>query len=249
MNFDYINNPPICFVFALGLEVSPLIEHSQVLRTWRKGKSRHWEAMCNGIPVRIVRTGIGPNRAKIALQDLDYKPAIIINSGSAGALSPDLRVGHMVIPNQTVGLANKGRPLQCDGDLAERLSQAGLERGHKPRLKPLVTSDKPIFLTKERMDIHERTNCWAVDMEAYAIAEVARHIGARFACLKVISDSLSHSKLPGKPSKKETLRKPWKIPLALWDIAHWSLFIRSFKRSLNLLPPILMGFLDSMDKI
>lgn len=248
MNYHYSENPPICFVFALGLEAAPFIENLQVLRTWRKGKSRHWQAMVNGTQIRIVRTGIGPNRARMAIQELDYKPSIIINSGSAGALAPDLRVGHMVIPNETFRLASDATPFKCDGDLVGILTQAGLEKGHNPISRPLVTSDKPIFLTAERMNTHRKTLCWAVDMEAHAIAEAANAIGARFGCIKVISDVLSHSKLPRKPAKNETFRKPWKIPSAVWDIVHWTLFIRSFKRSLSLLPPVLLSFLDSMEK-
>ena len=120
----------------------------------------------------IVVTGGGV--AATLERDLDDKaalfPGIILSCGIAGALSPSLRPGDVVIDGNVL--------------LVERLGQA-LPHAHRGG----VLGNGAITATAaEKRILHERTGAIAVDMESHVAARVAVRKGLPFAALRVISD-------------------------------------------------------------
>lgn len=245
MHFDYGEKKPVCFAFAMGVEAGPLLEKSQIIRTWRKGKARHWEAVFKGIRFRVLRCGVGEKRAENATLNLDITPSAIISAGSAGALGADLRIGAITVPEHIFSAHDGGPGLKCSPDLVGALREACLAQGIVPNGDPLVTSNRPVFLTRERADLLQRSLCSSVDMESRAIGRAASEIGAKFACLRVISDEVAHSRLPRKPDTREFYKRPWRLHETLSDALHWAFFLRRFKRTLRLLPPALLAFLEN----
>jgi nucleoside phosphorylase len=244
MDLRQNENTPICVAFAMGIEAEPFLKSLEVLRTWRKGKTRHWLALHNGTPLRVIRCGVGANRAKRAIHELGFIPDTLIVAGSAGALSKELDVGSIVIPEEIFNHSHPAPSFKCKPSLVSALGAACAGLGVEPCFEPMVTSAAPVFLTNERLKMYERTNCWSVDMESAAIAEAAGDIGADFACIRVISDGVAHSRLPGKPSTNGLVTSPWKLPGIISEAIHWTLFLRNFKKSLLRLPPILLRFIN-----
>ena len=128
----------------------------------------------------VLYTGVGKVNAAIAATEavLETRPIHLINYGTAGALNPSItglnRVNHIVQRDMDV------RPL-------------GFELGHTPFDTTghidlggpgvsLGTGDHFVTTPPERVtDI--------VDMEAYALAKVARLFSIHFQCWKYISDN------------------------------------------------------------
>lgn len=123
--------------------------------------------------------GIGSISARIAT-DAAYKAAksdvsLIISAGLAGGLTPDLRVADIVQP-----------AVVADG-------VDGLSITTAAGTGTLITSGA-IATAPDKHSL-ARSGAFAVDMEAFAVADVARVYGVPFLAIKSISDELAF-KLP-----------------------------------------------------
>jgi hypothetical protein len=137
-------------------------------------------ACAAGPEVEVLRTGVGPERATAALKRRlarGVRPALVISSGFAGALSGPLPLHGCVTATAVLRLeAGAVLPVPLSpGTLrvvpgvarCALLSAAAVTRAAPPRL-PSAT---------------------AVDMESAALAEVAARAGIPFAVLRVITDT------------------------------------------------------------
>lgn len=159
-------------IAALPRELAPLVHGWTHKKIPGQGRGVHiWEsdrafAAC---------AGIGGMSARIAT-DAAYKEAngnisLIISAGLAGALSPDLRVADIVQP-ATVTDGVDGLSIQTSAGHGTLVTSGSLaEEVHKQSLA--------------------RTGALAVDMEAFAVADVARIYGVPFIAMKSISDDLA----------------------------------------------------------
>jgi adenosylhomocysteine nucleosidase len=125
-------------------------------------------------PGRDIFVVIGGGNAATLDRDLEDRvsrfPGIILSCGIAGALSPSLRPGDVVI----------------DGDAAvtERLKQA-VPHAHRGRI---VGNDAIVATAGEKRLLSEQTGALAVDMESHVAGGVALRKDLPFAALRVISD-------------------------------------------------------------
>jgi adenosylhomocysteine nucleosidase len=128
----------------------------------------------------VLYTGVGKVNAAIAATEavLATRPVHVINYGTAGALRPDVsglvRVNHLVQRDMDVrplGFDLGHTPFDTTGHID--LGGQGISCG---------TGDHFVTTPPELMtDI--------VDMEAYALAKVARVFAVQFHCYKYISDN------------------------------------------------------------
>jgi adenosylhomocysteine nucleosidase len=162
----------VLIIAALNREVEPLTrgwQRKQITaqnRTVTLWESDHAIAAC---------AGIGGICARIAT-DVAYKAAkgdvsLIISAGLAGALSPDLRVADIVQPATVT-----------DG-------VDGLSITTAKGTGAVITSGA-IAAAKEKQSLF-RSGALAVDMEAFAVADVARIYGVPFIAIKSISDEFA----------------------------------------------------------
>lgn len=154
-------------VVALEREIAPLV------RGWSRisGARGSFALFRHGQAVVMV-AGLGGERARQAAVTLveSHPPALLVSAGYAGALDPGLGAGDLVVPLAVVDAATYARFGAVTGQ--------GV----------LVTSDT-VAQPVQKAVLRERYGASIVDMEAAAVAEVARERGIPFLAVKAVSDT------------------------------------------------------------
>ena len=242
-------NTQICLVFAMGMEMGPFLKRGQLLRRWTRGKAAFREVFFEGDRLLVVRCGIGPERASQALAHLEHLPAAVISVGTAGALVKDLRFLDLVLASETCADFDAQGPFQSDPALVDCLSRACCLAGRTFRIDRLVTTRKAVFNPEARGLLHQASEAAAVDMESYALAKAAKDLGVPFACVRVISDDFSSPSIPLRRSPRISWNSLTNIPADLEAMFRWSRFLLNFKRSIEVLPPVLVRFIRELRRV
>ncbi|MGB9254375.1 MAG: hypothetical protein WCC25_06020 [Candidatus Korobacteraceae bacterium] len=159
------NSKPVAVIVAMPVEVAPLLNGVK-------------PEQINGVdlfelPNAVIAVGgIGENFARRAAEvAIDHaRPKLLLSAGIVGAISPKLKVGDVGKIRQVVDVATgEIYPASGGGNWVLATSQDVSDAAEKHEL-----------LTKFGAD--------AVDMEAAAVAQVAKERGLEFAAIKSISD-------------------------------------------------------------
>jgi adenosylhomocysteine nucleosidase len=154
-------------------EVAPLIRSWKVrtnVRTLEHG-GRRYRLFENG-EATLVCAGIGAEAARRAAEAVirEVQPVRVISVGFAGALDPELQVGHVFEPRTVINAA--------DGVRTEVGSGEGI-----------LVSSTTVAGEEQKTRLSKAYGASAVDMEAAAVAQGARARGVEFGALKVVSDA------------------------------------------------------------
>jgi adenosylhomocysteine nucleosidase len=170
-------NAKLLIVAALEREVAPLVRGVQrhVVRSLDR------EIQLFDLPAALVAVGgIGTVSARVATElayrHLERRASLIISAGLAGAVAPDLKVAAIFRPETIVDEADRQTIHLPDGD--------GV----------LVTVSS--IASDSKRDLAARFSAQAVDMEAYAVGDVARIHKVPFMAVKAISDELDFNMPP-----------------------------------------------------
>ena len=174
--------------------------------------------------------GIGPDPAAKAVTALLSRPSLsgaktrraVLLLGFAGAVSPDLRTGDLILSTAYHRQAAEGTisPLVPDPEmtrLADRAAAiAGLAASHGHSL----TVEKLVSTPAEKRILQQAFGVTSVNMEDHAVAAAAAQAGAAFLSARVVLDT-SEQKLPGYLTELSdsslravlaTAARPWRIP-------------------------------------
>lgn len=167
-----------------------------------------------GKDVVIVVCGVGKVNAAMCAMALiqKFSPDIVINSGVAGSLSPSVSIGDIVIAEKSVehdmnstALGDKqgevsfsdGKVMyfDCDKTATEKLYEISKIIANTRVEKGTVASGD-IFVSdrKKRINIANRFNALACEMEGAAIGHVCHRCAVPYAILRAISDDLDENK-------------------------------------------------------
>ncbi len=158
----------VAIVAALLREVSPLVREWRVNQKDVDGRRfRFFEKE----DVVLVCGGIGAEAARRAAEAVitHYAPKVVLSAGFAGALAPELQVGHIVLPKRVVNVGDASSVTLAHG--------AGV-----------LVSLGSVANPAQKGKLRESYAAQAVDMEAAAVARAAESRGVGFAAVKVISD-------------------------------------------------------------
>ena len=152
-------------VAALPREVSALVKGWE-----RRQFPDHVLVYTNGFAV-VACAGMGAARAEIAVRAaMDAMPVTaLISVGLAGACDPRLQVGEIVRAGVVI-----------DGKTGERFENA--------QFKQVLVTEDTIADVGEKARLGACYRAQAVDMEAAAVARLARAKGLYFQAIKAISD-------------------------------------------------------------
>ncbi len=169
------------------------------------GITFHRGRLC-GVPAVLAVCGIGKVFAAIAAQTmiLKYSPALLINTGVAGTLSPRLSVGDVAVADSLcqhdmdtsplgdpVGLVSGVNMVYFPADKgAVSGLSAALDALSLPYLVGHIASgDAFIADGAKKAYIRDTFDAVACEMEGAAVAQTAYVNGTPFAVLRAISDS------------------------------------------------------------
>ena len=158
-----------------------------------------------GTDVVIARAGVGKVNAAVCAQTmaLIYEPELIINSGVSGALSPDLRVGDVVIGTDVVqhdvdttamgdepGFVSTVYRLSfpLDNFASTAIAAAAEELGIRAVRGRIASGDQFVASTERKEEIVRLFSAVTCEMEAGAIAHVCFLNRIPCAVIRSISD-------------------------------------------------------------
>ena len=195
---------------AMDVEVETLLAEMEQVTSAKKAGSTFHEGVLMGLPVVLVQCGVGKVNAAVCAQTmaLIYEPELIINSGVSGALSPELRVGDVVIGTDVVqhdvdttalgdepGFVSTVDRLSfpLDNFASTAIAAAAEELGiHAVRGR--IASGDQFISSAERKDAIVKTfGAIACEMEGAAIGQVCYVNRVPFCVLRAISDSADGS--------------------------------------------------------
>lgn len=162
----------VAIVAAMEREVRPLVRDWPLIL----GHSRR---MYEKGHVILVCAGIGSKSAREATEGiLTFRgPQVVLSVGLAGALEEALSVGTVVVPTKVLH-QQSGRAFTIEGGEGT-----------------LLTTTE-VLTAAEKRKLGKQFGAQAVDMEAAAVAEVARNRGVKFLAVKAISDDLDFQMPP-----------------------------------------------------
>ncbi len=189
----------------------------------RDGFCPTYQARINGTPVVLAHSGIGKVNAAIAASELvlRHRPAALLVSGLAGALSEELSAGDMVVAtgalqhdfDLTPLVPGRGRlpgSRSAEFPASPRLVEAAAEAAAKvaadvalrrsggavPRfLRGAVATGDALISSeiRKREILSHFPGALCVDMETAAVAQVASAAGCEWASVRVVSDNADES--------------------------------------------------------
>ncbi|HFG9104847.1 TPA: 5'-methylthioadenosine/S-adenosylhomocysteine nucleosidase [Staphylococcus argenteus] len=155
--------------------------------------------------VVITQSGIGKVNAAISttLLIIKFKPDIIINTGSAGALDESLKVGDVLISDDLKyhdadatafgyefgQIPQMPATFESSKGLIEKVSQVIDQQQLAAKVGLIVSGDSFIGSVEQRQKIKEVfPNAMAVEMEATAIAQTCYQFKVPFVVVRAVSD-------------------------------------------------------------
>lgn len=196
----------IGIIGAMDEEVALLSENIESANKETIGNCEFTTGKMQGKDVVLLKSGIGKVAAALSTAVLleKYKPDVIINAGSAGGFSKNLKVGDIVISSDVVhhdvdvtafGYKFGQVPAMPETFVAdEKLVELAVEGASKLTdvafEKGLIgTGDIFIHTPEARAAIAQKfPNIMAGEMEAAAIAQVAHMFGTPFVVVRSLSD-------------------------------------------------------------
>jgi nucleoside phosphorylase len=209
--------------------------------------TRAWSANRERAGLWLLRTGVGPKRAEASLLRFlaEKQPDSILVFGYAGALSPGLPVGSVILPSRVSLMESPKPPLRkATWEIAEnagvmkRCSSTGLICA----TGELVTSAHIIGDPDLKRRMHEDLGAAAVDMETAVIARAAYDAGISFYCARAITDDYTDDFL--KPFSYDPHAGKAARVARIARAGHWIRRFRSWRTGSALARANLKRFLD-----
>ena len=155
----------------------------------------------NGKKVSVMGSGMGMPSIGIYSYELfsNYGVETIIRIGSCGAYSPDLKLYDVILAKDaysesSFALAQAGEErdtLPANVEVNEVIIESAKELNIPLNIGTIHSSD--VFYRQHgsvHVELFEKHNCLAVEMESFALFHNANVLGKKAACLLTVSDSL-----------------------------------------------------------
>jgi adenosylhomocysteine nucleosidase len=168
----------IAVTFALPAESADFVRLLESPRLNSREGVENIRGRLHGKLIAVIHTGVGKMicRQRMEVMFRREKFEWLISAGFAGALEPELRVGHLLVAENYSNpklLAAHPNGLTADGIF----------------LGKLATAPRMIESMSQRQMLNKRTGAAAVDMETEAIAEICQAYDLPMLSVRAISDT------------------------------------------------------------
>ncbi len=172
----------IAIIGAIKDEIAGIKKEMRITNNLRWPTGNAFAGTWRDVPIVLVRSGMGCDRARRALAEIAGKYTLkrIISIGYAGALDPSLKVGDVVVADQVVYYETL-KSYSLDGELLGTMPEVA--RG------TLLTVDQVVATPPEKKALREKYSAVAVDMETFALAEETQARNLPFASVRAITDT------------------------------------------------------------
>ena len=201
---------------AMDVEIQTLKEAMQNLTVTEKAGTQYYEGTLQGLPVVLVKCGIGKVNAAIGAQILCdcFGVTAIVNTGIAGSLCAQQDIGDMVVSSDVwhhdFDCVAFGYPMcmipgmpqsfAADEKLIALAKQAAEQTGSNVRIGRIASGDQFVADPALKDQIVQRTQALCTEMEGAAIGQTAYRNGIPFVILRCISDKADNSAEMDYPS-------------------------------------------------
>lgn len=185
---DALSSADVAIVFALAVEADAFERVVADRRESHGARFTFSTGLVAGRRIVWCISGVGRTAAAAAARQLvdGHRPRLLVSAGFAGGLDPDLGRGVAVHPVAAV----------ADG-ATERIALVAPPSPTASGPLTIVTVDVVAASVTMKQTLAARTSGQLVDMETFAVAEVAAAAGLPCAAVRVISDD-AHETLPGE---------------------------------------------------
>ena len=196
---------------AMDTEIRMIREKMDRCRTNSLYGLTFYQGKIGNYDVVLAKCGIGKvNAARCAQILIDRSnPDYLINTGVAGGVGPDLKVGDIVLSTNLVqhdvrmdalgcvdgclsldGPKDKPTLFHADETLLARFEKVAKETAGEAAIHrgPIATGDTFIADRESKKKLHDTFGALACEMEGGAIAQVAQAAGVPFLVIRAISD-------------------------------------------------------------
>ncbi len=175
--------------------------HKVETLVWAHGEHPIWEIEHRGKRLGVLLSSVGaPVSAGLMEESIALGASTIVAVGGAGALIPELVLGHAIIVESALRdegtsfhYLTAGRTVDADSSGVAALEQTLREAGVQFVKGRTWTTDAPYRETVPRTERRVAEGCITVEMEAAACIAVAKFRDVRFAQLLYAGDSLAGS--------------------------------------------------------
>lgn len=180
---------------ALPQETGPLLKVMPGWRSLARRPFRTWRHQSSETEVLLVETGMGNLAAKCAALHIfagtvtQALPDLIMSVGFAGALSPDLALGHAVYARELAVYDDVSRTCPVRFKFSPSPDLAALLEGMSVRPARFVTVDR--LLSKAMLAALVPATAAVTEMESTSIAAAAHARNIAFLGLRAVSDVLN----------------------------------------------------------
>ncbi|MDJ0943921.1 MAG: hypothetical protein QNJ30_10670 [Kiloniellales bacterium] len=206
------------------------------------------EPLGEGPASLLAISGADSDRAaESALRLIAEGAGALLSFGIAGALSPALRPGALILPPTVI--CPDGQQAETDPRWRDNLGACLEEQGLTALAEPLLGSAETVTTPDAKAALFARHGALAVDMESHAVATAALAAGLPFLVLRSIADPAGRA-LPSwamaatGPDGRVRLgtavvalcRRPWEIPAAIRLGAETRRALNALGRAVRLCP-------------
>jgi len=172
-------------VFALSIEAGCLADILTDVTTLRGRGFVVKEGCLRNHRVAAIYCGPGNRNATRATELLieGHRPKMVIAAGLAGGLSPQLKVGDLLLAERLLFAGDEPLDIALPPELVAMSRQREVYSG------TLLTLERPVRSSAEKQALWRQWGALAVDMESFAVLKECRRRGVACYALRAVSDT------------------------------------------------------------
>jgi adenosylhomocysteine/aminodeoxyfutalosine nucleosidase len=195
----------IAIMGAMPEEIAPILEKLGTYKTTQYAKNTYYEASYKGVDLVIAYSKIGKVFSTLTATTMieHFDAQKLLFSGVAGAISPTLKVGDLIVANRLsqhdLDITAFGHPfgfvpegavfVEADKEMIELSKEVAHEMGKTVQEGTIATGDQFVANEERKNWIGDTFKADALEMEGGSVAVVCNALDIPFFILRAISDA------------------------------------------------------------